>query len=215
MTPSQSTAPGFTTWLWYLLTSLSPSQTSLHLPVKCLWGQTFILVPLSHSSYLLLCVLGDYMEVPRPGIKSEPQHRPKLRKWKCCILNPLRHRGTQFFFPSHFLWRAYLFSPQYQSCPYADWFSNPSPLSTSDLSPKLELSTPFLILICFHISTVQHISYFIYVLIVLFWATSVACGGSQVRDWIRAAAAGLHHSQSSIGSEPHLQPAPQLTIPDL
>ena len=31
-----------------------------------------------------------------------------------------------------------------------------------------------------------------------------ACGGSQVRGRIRAAAAGLHHSHSNTGSEPHL-----------
>ena len=34
---------------------------------------------------------------------------------------------------------------------------------------------------------------------------------SQARGRMRAAAAGLHHSHSSGGSEPHLQPTPQLT----
>uniref|UniRef100_A0A8D1KG20 Adenosine deaminase n=1 Tax=Sus scrofa TaxID=9823 RepID=A0A8D1KG20_PIG len=38
----------------------------------------------------------------------------------------------------------------------------------------------------------------------------VAYGSSQVRCRIGAAAAGLRHSHSSLGSEPRLQPAPQL-----
>ena len=45
----------------------------------------------------------------------------------------------------------------------------------------------------------------------LFRATPVAYGSSQARGGIRAAAAGLHHSHSNIGSVPHLQPIPQLT----
>ena len=44
-----------------------------------------------------------------------------------------------------------------------------------------------------------------------FRATSMSCGGSQARALIRAAAAGLHHSHSNEGSEPHLQPTPKLT----
>ena len=35
-------------------------------------------------------------------------------------------------------------------------------------------------------------------------------GGSQARDRIRAAAAGLRQSHSHSGSEPHLGPTPQL-----
>ena len=45
----------------------------------------------------------------------------------------------------------------------------------------------------------------------LFRATPVAYGSSQARGGIRAAAAGLHHSHSNVGSEPCLQPRPQLT----
>ena len=44
----------------------------------------------------------------------------------------------------------------------------------------------------------------------LFRATPEACGGSQVRGPIGAAAARLHHSCSNAGSESHLQPTPQL-----
>ena len=38
----------------------------------------------------------------------------------------------------------------------------------------------------------------------------MAYGGSQARGLIGAMAAGLHHSQSNAGSEPSLQPKPQL-----
>ena len=44
----------------------------------------------------------------------------------------------------------------------------------------------------------------------LFWATSGAHGSSQATGRIGAAAAGLHHSHSHAGSEPHLCPTPQL-----
>ena len=43
-----------------------------------------------------------------------------------------------------------------------------------------------------------------------FKATPVAHGGSQARSQIRAAAAGLHHSHSDVGSKPRLRPTPQL-----
>ena len=42
-----------------------------------------------------------------------------------------------------------------------------------------------------------------------FRAALVGRGGSQARDRIGAAAAGLHHS--NMGSEPQLRPTPQLT----
>ena len=43
------------------------------------------------------------------------------------------------------------------------------------------------------------------------WAAIVAYGGSQARGLIGAVAAGLRQSHSNMGSEPHLQPTPQLT----
>ena len=52
-------------------------------------------------------------------------------------------------------------------------------------------------------------SLFIYLL--LFRATPMAYGGSKARGHIGATAAGLCHSHSNAGSEPHLQPTPQLT----
>ena len=45
----------------------------------------------------------------------------------------------------------------------------------------------------------------------LFRAAPTAHRGSQARGPIRAVAAGLRHSHSHAGSEPHLQPTPQLT----
>ena len=45
----------------------------------------------------------------------------------------------------------------------------------------------------------------------IFWAAPAAYEGSQARGLIRATAAGLHQSYSNAGSEPCLQPTPQLT----
>ena len=42
-------------------------------------------------------------------------------------------------------------------------------------------------------------------------AVHAAYGGSQARDRIRAAAAGLRQSHSNAGSKQHLRPTPQLT----
>ena len=52
----------------------------------------------------------------------------------------------------------------------------------------------------------------IYLFILLFRAASVAYGGAQARDQIGATAAGLCHSHSKAGSEPHLRPTPQLMV---
>ena len=43
------------------------------------------------------------------------------------------------------------------------------------------------------------------------WAAPAAYGGSQARGRIGAVATGLHQSHSNAGSEPRLQPTPQLT----
>ena len=48
-----------------------------------------------------------------------------------------------------------------------------------------------------------------------FRAAPVAYGSSQAKGQIGAAAAGLHHSHSNLGSKLCLQPTPQLTaVPD-
>ena len=49
----------------------------------------------------------------------------------------------------------------------------------------------------------------------LFGATPAAYGGSQAKGLIGAVASNLHHSHSNAGSEPRLQPTPQLmAVPD-
>ena len=45
---------------------------------------------------------------------------------------------------------------------------------------------------------------------VFFRAALVAYGGSQARGSIRAVASSLHQSHINVGSEPSLQPTPQL-----
>ena len=52
---------------------------------------------------------------------------------------------------------------------------------------------------------------YLFIYFVFSRAAPMACGGSQATGLIRAVAAGLHHSRSNAGSEPHPQPTPQLT----
>ena len=52
--------------------------------------------------------------------------------------------------------------------------------------------------------------FFIIVFVLLFRAAPAAYGSSQARSQVRAAVAGLHHSQSNTRSKAHLQPTPQL-----
>ena len=52
---------------------------------------------------------------------------------------------------------------------------------------------------------------FFFCLFAISWAAPVAYGGSQTRGPIGAVAASLHQSHSNLGSEPPLQPTPQLT----
>ena len=56
---------------------------------------------------------------------------------------------------------------------------------------------------------------FIYLFIIFSRAAPVAYGDSQAKGLIRAVATGLYQSHSNEGSEPRLQPTPQLTaMPD-
>ena len=52
--------------------------------------------------------------------------------------------------------------------------------------------------------------FFVLFCFLLFRPAPSAYGSSQARSWIRATAAGLCHSHSNTGSEPHLWPTPQL-----
>jgi len=54
--------------------------------------------------------------------------------------------------------------------------------------------------------------FFVFVVVVaVSWATPMAYGDSQARGRIGAVATSLHQSHSNAGSEPRLQPTPQLT----
>ena len=58
-------------------------------------------------------------------------------------------------------------------------------------------------------------SFFFFCLFAISWIAPTAYGGSQARGPIGAVAASLHQSHSNSGSEPSLQPTPQLTaMPD-
>ena len=54
--------------------------------------------------------------------------------------------------------------------------------------------------------------FFFLVFLAISLAAPAAYGGSQGRGLIGAVATGLHHSHSNTGSEPRLQPTPQLTV---
>ena len=55
------------------------------------------------------------------------------------------------------------------------------------------------------------LSFFVVVVVAISWAAPAAYGGSQARGPIGAVATGLRQSHSNAGSEPRLQPTPQLT----
>ena len=59
------------------------------------------------------------------------------------------------------------------------------------------------------------LSFYLFVVVVVVvaisWAAPEAYGGSQARGRIGAAATSLRQSHSNAGSEPQLQPTPQLT----
>ena len=55
------------------------------------------------------------------------------------------------------------------------------------------------------------LSFVVVVVVAISWATPTAYGGSQARGPIGVAATGLRQSHSNAGSEPRLQPTPQLT----
>ena len=58
----------------------------------------------------------------------------------------------------------------------------------------------------------QESNFFFFFVFLLFpWAALMAYGGSQDRGLIRDVALGLRQSNSNAGSEPRLQPTPQLT----
>ena len=64
-------------------------------------------------------------------------------------------------------------------------------------------------------SSVNCLVLFFFFFFHFFRATPMAFGNSDARGWTGATAAGLCHSHSNMGSEPHLQPTPQpMAMPD-
>jgi len=62
----------------------------------------------------------------------------------------------------------------------------------------------------FSLSFVVVVVIVVVVVVAISWAAPAAYGGSQARGGIGAVATGLRQSHSNSGSEPHLQPTPQL-----
>ena len=63
----------------------------------------------------------------------------------------------------------------------------------------------------FYSAILFHFFFFFVCVFAISWAAPAAYGGSQARGQIGAVATGLRQSHSNAGSEPHLQPTPQLT----
>ena len=136
------------------------------------------------------------MEVPRLGVQSQLQL-------------PAYTTATATKNPSH-ICDLHRISQQH-------WILNP-------LSNARDWTRNLMVLsrICFCCATMgTHVVYsfcfvlfcfcFLFCLFAISWATSSAFGGSQARGRIGPVATSLRQSHSNVGSEPHLQPTPQLT----
>ena len=97
------------------------------------------------------------------------------------------------------------------SSPPTQWFQADNWGRPLTPAPCWALAWVFLcrVLISFSLSLFFFFLFFSFFL--LFRAAPAAHRGSQARGRIRATAASLHHSHSNEGSEPSLQPTPQLT----
>ena len=62
----------------------------------------------------------------------------------------------------------------------------------------------------FDISVLILVNFFFFFFLLFLWAIPTAYGGFQARGQIGAVATGLRQSHSNAGSEPSLQPTPQL-----
>ena len=80
-------------------------------------------------------------------------------------------------------------------------------ISLVKLSISSSVFMGFFCLFCFVLFFVL----FCFCLFAVSRAALAAYGGSQARGLIGAVAAGLHQSHSNSGSEPRLQPTPQVT----
>ena len=126
---------------------------------------------------------------------------------------PESPREKRAFLMPHSKWGADLGAgPRFPAAQACALFASPSPLSTP--SPFSHVQFPLLLYNCSSLfgkceclSELQVWSFFFFV---VFRATPAAYGGSQCRGPIEPVASSLHHSHSSAGSEPCLQPTPQL-----
>ena len=82
-----------------------------------------------------------------------------------------------------------------------------------ELEDKVLLGKSYLLVWKCTLVDIFNVVYFLFFCLFLSFsgAAPTAYGGSQAKDPIGAVAAGLHHSRSNAGSEPCLQPTPQLT----
>ena len=86
-------------------------------------------------------------------------------------------------------------------------------LSKALLSIVNQNCLPFCVKLVVH-RTLNTKWFWLFLFVLLFMAMPSPYGSSQARDPITAAA-GLHHSHSNTGSEPHLRPTPQIVaMPD-
>ena len=141
--------------------------------------------------YLFFCFLGPcprHMEVPRLGVKLEPQ-----------LLAYTTATTTRD--PSH------VFDLHHSS---QQWWI-PNPLSKSRDQTCILMDTNWISFCCATMGKSGNIVNVCLFVFCLFSATPSAYGGSQTGGWIGAVAAGLHHSHSNAISKPHMQTTPQLT----
>ena len=63
-----------------------------------------------------------------------------------------------------------------------------------------------------NITIIIALNYYFFFVFCFFRAAPTACGGSQARGQIGLVTLGLCHNHSHAGSEPHVQPTPQLKV---
>ena len=164
------------------------------------------------------------MEVPRLGVKSELQllayttatstwdqshicnlHHSSRQQWILKPLSKARNQTNIFMDTSrvHYHWAYKII-----------WFTSKNFISLTifdSWGPNICIQWMFNKVFSF-----LSFFFFLFFFFWLFRATPIAHRDSQARvKLIRAAAAGLHHVHSNTGSEPCLQPTPQLTVGSL
>ena len=125
------------------------------------------------------------------------------------LFDSIFYPSAKFIIVSHCGFIYFLIISNLKHISSLDWTSKFPVQASFYVSPTLLLSCVF----SFYL--LLFIYLFIFCLFTPSWAAPAAYGGSQARGRIGAAAASLHWSHSNLGSEPCLQPTPQLmAIPD-